>query len=58
MRQNTPNSTAVQYLPNGDRALTICLSDKVSIPNNRMVNALKRAFEDSPVKGVTELLPT
>ena len=58
MRQNTPNSMAVQYLPNGDRALTICLSDKVSIPNNRMVNALKRAFEDSPVKGVTELLPT
>ena len=47
-----------RYLINGDGALTIQLADQISIPNNRMVSAVKRVFEEDPLPGVTELLPT
>jgi len=47
-----------KFLINGDTAISVQIASEISIENSRKVNAVKRALEANPIKGVTELLPT
>lgn len=48
----------IKFLNAGERCITVCFGNEISIEMNTRVRMLKKELEDDPVEGIIETVPT